>query len=153
MREASLDEMMSSYLVEQVAANPAIEVRTSTHVVDGSGDARLRSLTLEHAVTGERETIPADGLFVMIGAVPKTDWLPSPIVRDHGGYVVTGGDLLDSPHPGAWPLERRPMPYETSLPGVFAVGDVRSGSLKRVASAVGEGSVVVSQVLRYLAGG
>jgi len=153
MRESRLDEMMSSYLVDQVAANPAIDVRTSTHVVAGSGDARLRSLTLEDAVTGERAMIPADGLFIMIGAVPKTDWLPSTIVRDHGGYVVTGGDLLDSPHPGAWPLDRRPAPYETSLPGVFAVGDVRSGSLKRVASAVGEGSVVVSQVLRYLSDG
>lgn len=153
MREASLDEMMSSYLVEQVAANPAIEVRTSTHVVAGSGDARLRSLVLEHAVTGEREEVPADGLFIMIGAVPKTGWLPSTIVRDGGGYVVTGQDLFDLPHLAPWPLERRPKPYETSVPGVFAVGDVRSGSLKRVASAVGEGSVVVSQVLDYLAGG
>lgn len=152
MRESSLDEMMSSYLVEQVAANPAIDVRTSTHVVAGSGDARLRSLVLEQAVTGDKDEIPADGLFIMIGAIPKTDWLPSTVVRDHGGYVVTGQDLFDVPDDAAWLLERRPMPYETALPGVFAVGDVRSGSLKRVASAVGEGSVVVSQVLRYLAG-
>jgi thioredoxin reductase (NADPH) len=119
-------------------------------VVAGSGDARLRSLVLEDAVSGDREEVPADGLFIMIGAVPKTDWLPSSIVRDHGGYVVTGQDLLDVPHAAGWPLDRRPMPFETSLPGVFAVGDVRSGSLERVASAVGEGSVVVSQVLRYL---
>jgi thioredoxin reductase (NADPH) len=153
MRESRLDEVMSRYLVDQVAANPAIEVLTSTHVVAGSGDARLRALVLEHAVTGERRDVPADGLFIMIGAVPKTDWLPSTIVRDTGGYVVTGQDLLEAPHLRIWPLERRPQPYETALPGVFAVGDVRSGSLKRVASAVGEGSVVVSQVLRHLAAG
>jgi thioredoxin reductase (NADPH) len=142
---------MSRYLVDQVAAKAAIEVLTTTHVVAGSGDARLRSLVLEDATSGERREVPADGLFVMIGAVPKTDWLPSTILRDGGGYVLTGQDLLDGPHARAWPLDRRPMPYETALPGVFAVGDVRSGSLKRVASAVGEGSVVVSQVLRYVA--
>jgi thioredoxin reductase (NADPH) len=151
MREARLDEVMSRYLVDQVAAKAAIEVLTTTHVVAGSGDARLRSLVLEDATSGERREVPADGLFVMIGAVPKTDWLPSTILRDGGGYVLTGQDLLDGPHARAWPLDRRPMPYETALPGVFAVGDVRSGSLKRVASAVGEGSVVVSQVLRYVA--
>ena len=150
MRESRLDEIMSSYLVEQVAANPAIDVRLSSHVVAGGGDTRLHSLTIE-GPAGEREEIPADGLFIMIGAVPSTDWMPDEIVRDRGGYVVTGADLLDEAESGGWPLSRRPMPYETSMPGVFAVGDVRSGSLKRVASAVGEGSVVVSQVLRYLA--
>jgi thioredoxin reductase (NADPH) len=137
--------------VEQVAANPGIEVRTSTHVVAGSGEARLRSLVLESPESGNREEIPADGLFIMIGAVPTTDWLPQEIVRDDGGYIITGADLLDAPEAGGWPMTRRPMPYETAVPGVFAVGDVRSGSLKRVASAVGEGSVVVSQVLRHLA--
>lgn len=151
MREGRLDEIMSSYLVEQIAANPGIQVRTSTHVVAGSGDARLRSLELESSESGQREEIPADGLFIMIGAVPTTDWLPKEIVRDAGGYIITGADLLDAPAAGGWPLSRRPMPYETAVPGVFAVGDVRSGSLKRVASAVGEGSVVVSQVLRHLA--
>lgn len=151
MRESRLDEVMSSYLVEQVAANPGIEVRTSTHVVAGSGDARLRSLVLESSESGECEEIPADGLFIMIGAVPTTDWLPEEIVRDAGGYIMTGADLLDVAGAGGWPLSRRPMAYETSVPGVFAVGDVRSGSLKRVASAVGEGSVVVSQVLSHLA--
>ena len=150
MRESRLDEIMSSYLVEQVAANPSIDVRLSTNVVAGSGDTRLHSLTIE-GPAGEREEIPADGLFIMIGAVPSTSWLPDEIVRDGGGYVVTGADVLDEAESGGWPLSRRPMPYETSMPGVFAVGDVRSGSLKRVASAVGEGSVVVSQVLRYLA--
>lgn len=151
MRESRLDEIMTSYLVGQVAANPGIQVRTSTHVVAGSGDARLRSVVLESSESGEREEIAADGLFIMIGAVPTTDWLPEKIVRDDGGYIITGTDLLDAPEAGRWPLSRRPMPYETAVPGVFAVGDVRSGSLKRVASAVGEGSVVVSQVLRHLA--
>ncbi len=146
-----LDQAMSSLLADQVAANPAIDVRTSTHVVGGSGDARLRAVVLEHASGGEREEVRADGLVIMIGADPTTDWLPSTIVRDHDGYLLTGQDVLDLPDE-PWPLLRRPGTYETSLPGVFAAGDVRSGSLKRVASAVGEGSVVVSDVLRYLGG-
>jgi thioredoxin reductase (NADPH) len=147
--ESRLDQAMSGFVADQVAANPAIDVRTSTHVVAGSGDARLRAVVLEHASGGEREEVPADGLVIMIGADPTTDWLPSTIVRDHDGYLLTGQDVLDLPDE-PWPLLRRPGTYETSLPGVFAAGDVRSGSLKRVSSAVGEGSVVVSDVLRYL---
>jgi len=93
--------------------------------------------------------VPADGLFVMIGAEPRTDWLPEEVRRDERGFVLCGADAAAV---GAWPLDRAPLPYETSLPGFFAVGDVRHGSVKRVASAVGEGSVVVSQLHEYLAG-
>ena len=94
-------------------------------------------------VSGEEETLAADGLFVMIGAQPHTDWLPAEVARDRHGYVLAGTEAAES---GTWPLERAPYPYESTVPGLFAVGDVRCGSVKRVASAVGEGSVVVSQV-------
>jgi thioredoxin reductase (NADPH) len=97
--------------------------------------------------TGTEETLHADGLFVMIGAQPRTEWLPDTVACDDHGYVLAGADAAAS---GRWPLERSPQPYETTCPGVFAVGDIRSGSVKRVAAAVGEGSVVVSQLYRHL---
>jgi thioredoxin reductase (NADPH) len=96
--------------------------------------------------SGQTQDLTVEGLLIMIGAVPHTDWLPAQLQRDSRGYVLTGRDVgLD-----AWPLERAPLPYESSMPGVFAVGDVRAGSVKRVASAVGEGSVVVSQIFTHL---
>lgn len=144
VRGGSLAESMSSYLRGEIAAAANIEVRTNSEVVDGGGGGRLEWLTLRDRRSGETSTVPAAGLFVLIGAVPHTDWLPAELQRDRWGYVATGAALQ------SWPLERPPSVYETSLPGVFAVGDVRERSLKRVASAVGEGSVVIRQVYDYL---
>jgi thioredoxin reductase (NADPH) len=103
---------------------------------------------LEDAVSGKREEVPAGAAFVLIGAEPRTEWLADGLIRDDSGYLVTGRDLSI----GDWPLARPPLPFETCMPGVFAVGDVRSGSVKRVASAVGEGSVTIRHVHEYLSG-
>jgi thioredoxin reductase (NADPH) len=146
VRGAELSEGMSSYLVEAIEAAPGVVVRTSSEVVGGGGDGRLESVTVRERVTGATQTIPADGLFIMIGAEPRTDWLPDRVARDRFGFVVAGSRAQSDER---WPLQRSPYPYESTLPGVFAVGDVRSGSVKRVASAVGEGSVVVSQLHEY----
>ena len=136
---------MSHYLVRQVEATPNIELRLGTEVVGGGGNARLEQLVLRTRADGRDETVAADALFLMIGAHPHTEWLPPTIERDEQGFVLTGSDLPG----GAWPLERDPFLLETSLPGVFAAGDVRHGSVKRVAAAVGEGSVAI-QFLHHL---
>ncbi len=146
IRADSLTAGMSTYLVSQVEATPNIDVRLQTEVVDGGGVGHLEHLVLRDRATGTDETVPADGLFLMIGARPRTEWLPSDITCDERGFVVTGPDLLGT---DSWPLERRPLQFETSVPGVFAAGDVRSGSVKRVASAVGDGSVAI-QMLHQL---
>jgi thioredoxin reductase (NADPH) len=118
-------------------------------VVDGGGDGRLEQVTLRDRLTGTDRQVPVEGLFIMIGAQPRTDWLPAEVKTDRFGFLLTGADAAGS---GVWHEDRRPHPYETTVPGLFAVGDVRCGSVKRVASAVGEGSVVVSQVHQLLAG-
>jgi len=149
VRGPSLADTMSQYLRDELAAAGNIEVRLNTEVVDGGGDGRLAHLVLRDMTTGEAETVPAGGLFVLIGARPRTDWLPAEISRDDWGYILTGPDaarLDESPEQ----VRGRHL-FETSLPGVFAVGDVRHRSVKRVASAVGEGSVAIQQVHRYLA--
>jgi thioredoxin reductase (NADPH) len=143
VRGASLDAGMSHYLIQEIAATPSVEVRTGTTIVDGGGDGHLRELVLRTTATGEERTVAADALFVLIGANPYTDWLPADIMRDRHGFLCTGDDL---PEPNGWPLERRPFALETSMPGVLAAGDIRHGSVKRVASAVGEGSVAVQLV-------
>ena len=144
VRGPTLAMSMSQYLRAEIDAVANIDVRYSTRVVDGGGsDGRLEWIEVES--DGVRTTEPADALFVLIGAKPHTDWLPEEIERDDHGFVVTGAVS----HP-AWPIERPPFMYETMMPGVFAVGDVRSRSVKRVASAVGEGSVVIQQVWQHL---
>jgi thioredoxin reductase (NADPH) len=143
VRGPSLAESMSSYLRGEIDAAPNVEVMHRTEVVDGRGDGRLERLVLRDAVTGASAAVDADALFVMIGASPGTEWLPPEIERDEWGYVLTGRDV------SAEGDEERQM-LETSLPRVFAVGDVRHGSVKRVASAVGEGSVVIQQVHQHL---
>jgi thioredoxin reductase (NADPH) len=143
VRAQSLHAGMSHYLVREVLATPNVEVRVGTAVVGGGGDARLEHLTLRQAASGDQETVPADALFVLIGARPHTDWLPDEVARDRRGFVLTGADLPDD---GAWPLDRRPHLLETSMPGVLAAGDVRHGSVKRVASAVGEGAIAIQVV-------
>lgn len=137
---------MSHYLVRELEATPNVEVKLGTSVVGGQGNGRLGQLTLLEASTGEEETVVADGLFVLIGARPHTDWLPPELARDSRGFLLAGGDLSDHE---AWPLDRAPLLLETSMPGVFAAGDVRHGSVKRVASAVGEGSIAVQLVHHY----
>ena len=107
-------------------ATPNIDVRAATTIVGGGGDGRLRELVLRDDATKDQETVSADALFVLIGAHPHTDWLPAEIARDDHGFLCTGEDLPDGQH---WPLERRPFALETSMPGVFAAGDVRHGSL------------------------
>ena len=140
-----LGEFMSDYLVQKVEATPNIAVVLHTEVVDGHGHGRLEGLTLRDRRTGAARTVPASAMFVLIGAEPRTDWLDGVVERDERGYVLTGHDL------DRWPLARPPLPLETSLPGVFAAGDVRYRSVKRVASAVGEGSIAVQLVHQYLA--
>jgi thioredoxin reductase (NADPH) len=147
-----LGQFMSDYLVQKVQATPNISVVLHTEVVDGHGRQRLEGLTLRDRHTGATRTVPASAVFVLIGAEPRTDWLAGVVERDERGYVLTGRDLVrDGRPPAGWPLERPPMPLETSLPGVFAAGDVRYRSVKRVASAVGEGSIAVQLVHEYLA--
>ena len=123
-----------------------IEVRTGTEVVDGSGDCRLNSLVLRDRETGETEEVSADGLFVLIGAEPSTEWLPAGISRSRDGFLLTGENLSRDAYPG----NQRPRSLETSWPGVFAAGDVRYGAIRRVASAVGEGSIAIAFVHQLL---
>ena len=146
VRGTALEAGMSDYLVRQIHATSNIDVRLRSRIVEGHGTQRLAALELEHA-EGRRETIPAAALFVMIGAEARTDWLGPSIRRDDHGFVLTGRDVP----PDAFATGRPPLPFETSMPGVFAVGDVRHGSIKRVAEAVGEGSVAVGSVHQYLA--
>ena len=147
IRTPDLSTTMSRYLIDEIEASPTITVVPNADVVDGGGDRWLSEVVVADRTTGERRSIPADGLFAMIGAQPHTTWLPEAVVRDPWGFLLTGADLREA---GAWSLERPPCAHETSVPGLFAVGDVRAGSVKRVASAVGEGSVVVSEVHQYL---
>ena len=151
VRGRSLADSMSEYLVTQIAGTANIAVRHGVEVVGGTGTGRLEGLTISDRASGVTETAPAAALFVLIGAEPRTQWLPGDVVRDRWGYVVTGADLLDGGQPPrCWPLPRPPMLLESSLPGVFAAGDIRRGSVKRVASAVGEGSIAIRLVHDYL---
>jgi thioredoxin reductase (NADPH) len=150
VRSGSLAAGMSHYLARQIDATPNVDVRLRTDVVGGEGhDGWLRHLVLRKA-GGEEETVEAQGLFLMIGARPRTDWLPSEIARDSRGFILTGADLDDD---SGWPLGRSPHPLETSMPGVLAAGDVRHGAVKRVASAVGEGSIAIQLVHQLAAEG
>ena len=124
------------------------DVRYRAQVADGTGTSYLQSLVLQDTVSGSRRSVPADALFVLIGARPRTDWLGQAVARDRWGFILTGPNL---PAGNRWPPGRPPLPFETSLPGVFAAGDVRLDSMKRVASAVGEGAMAVYLVHRYLA--
>jgi thioredoxin reductase (NADPH) len=147
VRGDNLAASMSDYLVRAIESTDNIEVFTDTTVIDGDGAGRLEELVLKDHATGRARTVPAAALFVLIGASPHTDWLPTVIARDPAGFVLTGEDLS----PGSFPEPTRaPLPLETGLPGVFAAGDVRHGSVKRVASAVGDGAVSIRSVHQYL---
>ena len=151
VRGESLEKSMSSYLVERIRAADNIDVRLQTEVVAGHGDGHLQSITLLDRETGTEEKVPTDWLFVFIGASPRTDWLGDEVARDAKGFVLTGPELMLGEGRSSWPLARPPLGLETSVPGVFAAGDVRLDSMKRVASAVGEGAMAVYLVHRYLA--
>lgn len=149
VRGPSLRDSMSHYLIEQLEAIDNVHVRTHTTVVGVHGEEHLEELTL--CESGETERVEASHLFVFIGAAPRTDWLGEAILRDDHGFVRTGVDLLvDGQRPPGWPLDRDPLHLESSIPGVFVAGDVRSQSVKRVASAVGEGAMAVTLLHRYL---
>ena len=147
VRSGGLEKTMSRYLCDELDAADNVEVLTDTQVVEVAGDTRLRGLTLRRGASGEQWDVPADGLFIMIGARPHTDWLPDSVACDSGGFVLTGVHVVERE---AWPLERAPLMLETSLPGVFAAGDVRHRSMKRVAAAVGQGAAAVQQIHEHL---
>jgi len=154
IRGDCLRKTLSEYLVDRVRSAPNIEVASRTEIVALHGDSSLSAITLRNNQTGETRTVETNDLFLCLGGEPQTKWAADVgIVRDEEGYLVTGLDLLkDGKRPPAWILDRNPYDMETSIPGVFAAGDVRHGSVKRCASAVGEGAMAVSFVHRYLAG-
>ncbi|MBF6451697.1 FAD-dependent oxidoreductase [Nocardia elegans] len=152
VRGSSLDQSMSHYLIQQIEAVPNIKVHTNTEVVAADGSDHLERIVLRNNATGAEDKVDAERLFLFIGAAPETDWLDGLVVRDEFGYVLAGPDLMvDGSRPPGWELPRPPHHLETSIPGVFVAGDVRSESAKRVASAVGEGAMAVMLVHRYLA--
>ncbi|MFF1419971.1 FAD-dependent oxidoreductase [Streptomyces sp. NPDC058280] len=151
IRGADLGRSMSSYLVEQINGIDNIIVHPWTEVVEGKGDGHLQQLTLRDARSGALDTVTTSWLFIFIGAEPRTEWLDGVVARDALGFVLTGPDLItDGKRPVNWPLPRDPYHLESSVPGVFAAGDVRATSLKRVASAVGDGAMAIALVHRYL---
>jgi thioredoxin reductase (NADPH) len=152
VRGDSLTKSMSQYLIDRIAETPNIEVMTYTEVVEVQGEKNLESITLLHNDTGVKETVEAQSLFIFIGAQPETDWLGGIVVRDERGYIITGADLKKRDRKlVGWHLERDPYLLESSVPGIFVAGDVRHQSVKRVASGVGEGSIAIMFVHRYLA--
>jgi thioredoxin reductase (NADPH) len=146
VRGPSLTKSMSQYLIEQLAALPNVDIVTGTQAVSASGDGRLREIRIK-GPDGEETLEDVDACFVFIGAAPRTGWLEGVLARDERGFVLAGPDVRDV----GWPLKRDPYVLETSVPGVFVAGDVRARSIKRVASAVGEGSMAVSLIHEYLA--
>jgi thioredoxin reductase (NADPH) len=150
VRGDSLEKNMSEYLISELDGKPNVSVRLGVELVDGEGDGQLQAVVVRDRTSGALERIPTAGLFVMIGAEPHTEWLDGTVERDERGFILTGADL-DADASG-WPLERGPMLFETSVPGIFAAGDVRHGSVKRVTTAMGEGATVVQLVHQLLEG-
>jgi thioredoxin reductase (NADPH) len=155
VRGESLAASMSQYLIDRIHETPNIHVRTGCRVVEAHGNGHLEELTIEDRLTGSRETLPAYSLFVFIGAQPCTEWLDGLVACDERGFILTGADLprdTSGKRIRGWTTDRAPFPLEASVPGVFVAGDARHGSVKRVASGVGEGSSAVSSIHQYLAG-
>jgi thioredoxin reductase (NADPH) len=151
VRGNALADSMSQYLVDQIALAPTIVVRTGSKIAEVHGERHLQALTLVNAASGEREQVPAAALFIFIGAVPRTDWVAGVVERDEWGYIATGRDVVRGGRPPrGWNLRREPFMLETNVPGIFVAGDVRRGSGKRVAAAVGEGAMAVLFVHRHL---
>jgi thioredoxin reductase (NADPH) len=151
VRSGRLSDTMSRYLIQRIEENPTIEVHYCTEIVGLDGGTQLERVAWQDKNTGERSTHDIRHLFIMAGASPQTDWLKGCVALDNKGFILTGRELDPVIHNYHWPLQRVPQMLETSLPGVFAVGDVRAGNVKRVASAVGEGSICISLVHRVLA--
>jgi thioredoxin reductase (NADPH) len=153
VRGPSLAATMSHYLIEQLGTKPNIRIETGCQLAALEGEDHLESIVIEKRATGERRREAAEAVFAFIGADAETDWLRRDIITDERGYICTGRDVMDLMASGAerWPLKRDPYLLETSVPGVFAVGDVRHGSIKRVASGVGEGSMAIAFVHQYFA--
>jgi thioredoxin reductase (NADPH) len=151
VRASDLEASMSHYLIQQIGEIPNIDVRLNTEVIGMDGDDHLEALTLCDGSTGSKEAVKASYLFVFIGAAPRTEWLDDVVVRDPKGFVLTGPDLMLEGHrPAGWSVDRDPFFLEASAPGVFAAGDVRANSVKRVASAVGEGAMAIQLIHKYL---
>jgi thioredoxin reductase (NADPH) len=150
VRGESLAASMSDYLIRQIGATPNVDVRYHVQIAGGTGTGHLQSLVLQDATSKARRSVPADALFVLIGSQPRTRWLGEAVARDQRGFILTGRNLAAGTGGRRWHPARRPLPLETSLPGVFAAGDARHGSVKRVASAVGEGAATIPLVHRYL---
>ncbi len=151
VRGASLSATMSQYLIDQIRQTPNIQVETRARIVEVHGDERLEAISIHCGDSDQTERVSANSLFVFIGAEPNTDWLAGAVERDERGFVLTGTALLrDGKRPRGWPLDRDPFLLETSVPGIFAAGDIRHGSVKRVASSVGEGSIAVQFIHQYL---
>jgi len=151
VRSGQLSDTMSRYLIQRIEENPGIELHFKTEIVNLEGDAHLERITWRSSTSGETSTNPIRHVFIMAGASPRTDWLSGCLALDNKGFILTGRDLDAATETPVWPLARPPQMLETSLPGVFAVGDVRSGNVKRVAAAVGEGSIAISLVHHALA--
>jgi thioredoxin reductase (NADPH) len=142
---------MSYYLIEELKALPNVRVLTHTEVAEAHGESSLEAITLRSNETGEASRVPARALFIFIGATPRTECLAGKVARDEKGFILSGPDLMpNGKHPEGWPLDRDPFLLETSVPGIFVAGDVRHGSVKRVASGVGEGSIAVQMIHQYL---
>ena len=151
VRGSSLSSTMSQYLIDQVKETPNIQVWANASVSEAHGETHLEEISFLCSDTNKVERVPASAMFIFIGALPRTDWLADLVERDERGFILTGPDLIrDGQHPKGWTLERDPFLLETNVPGIFAVGDVRHGSVKRVASGVGEGSVAVQFIHQYL---
>jgi thioredoxin reductase (NADPH) len=152
VRADSLSKAMSHYLIERIETIPNIKLEPYTEVIEVHGEDHLSGITIRHHDTKTTELRETGALFIFIGAEPRTDWLEGTVCRDRKGFVLTGTNLLqDGKRPPGWTLDRDPALLETNVPGVFAVGDVRHGAVRRVANSVGEGSIVLYFVHQYLA--
>jgi thioredoxin reductase (NADPH) len=151
VRSQKLSDSMSQYLIGRIEAHPRIELHYRTRITGLTGAGHLEHVEWRDEGLGETNSNPIRHVFVMAGAAPRTEWLEESFVLDNRGFIITGPDLASFAGADQWPLNRPPLMLETSVPGIFAVGDTRAGSIKRVASAVGEGSMAVHLVHRYLA--
>ena len=151
VRGSSLSSSMSQYLIDQIKETPNIQIWPNASVAEVHGETHLEEISFLCSDTGKIERVPASAMFIFIGAMPQTDWLGNTVERDKLGFILTGPDLIrEGQRPKGWTPERDPFLLETNVPGIFAVGDVRHGSVKRVASGVGEGSVAVQFIHQYL---